>query len=1642
MDIQLYFNKHKRKHNKMKNTYFFMMAMFLSFSAYSQITIGLSGQEPSCPGFTNGTITADINGGMQPYTIEWNTGADGIQLTGGAGTYSITVTDADGATASESFTLNDPTAINPVVDFSNSVCDDPSSLEVTTSGGVAPLSYVWDNGETTAAVTGLAAGVHCVTVTDANGCMEVGCQTVSDPFSITLHVFNVTCFNGCDASIEAVVSGGVAPYSFLWSNGATTQVNPDLPFGTYSVTVTDGNGCVEIATTTVLQGNIVNLSVTSTNPTCDVGDNGSATAEASGGSPPYTYDWSNGQSGQTITGLTPGTYTVTATDSQGCLSEESVTLDNEGFDIDVSASFVCGSASGSATVTPNGGTPPYTYQWSDGQTTATATDLPPNNTYNVTVTDATSCIAVGSVLVSGTDDVNVSVSSTNPSCNGDVNGSASATASGGTAPYSYLWSTGQDTPDISNIGAGTYSVTVSDTNGCGGTASITITEPEELTASVEVTNAICAAPNSGSATAVVSGGTAPYSYAWNTNETTATITGLGSGGYMVFITDANGCTTSAMGNVIATADLEINISSTDVSCNGEADGSAMVIVTSGTGSHAYAWSNGAMEASISGLTAGTYSVTVSDETGCSGTASVTISEPSALSVNLSSTNADCGGGANATATAVASGGTAPYTYLWSNGSTEATIENLTVGTYSVSVTDANGCTTSSSINVSEAGDVSISVTSQDVSCNGASDGMLAATVSGGTPPYMYNWSNGASTATLDGVGPGTYSVTITDSQSCSASSSGSVSEPSAIALDVSSMDVGCNASSDSGSASVTASGGTSPYGYAWSNGATSASISNLDAGDYSVTVTDANACTETANVTISTSDLSVVIDGTNLECEGDNNGTAIAQVSGGTPPFAYVWSNGQSSQSIENLAAGTYAITVSDSQGCIAIGNIVLTSASQVNLSISTSDISCPGANDGSATVTPSGGTPPYSYSWSNGSNSPSISNLAAGSYGVTITDANGCTATGNASIIEASTLQVSLSTSGALCGDEGSISANASGGTPPYSYSWSNGASGSSISNLGSGTYSATVTDSNGCTATASATLIDADVPTCSISITQEISSAGASDGAATVSGSGGQAPYSYAWSNGTTGSEATGLGSGTYTVTITDANACQSTCQIDLEDPSTIKVGDFAWNDVNRNGIQDPGEEGLADVIVRLEGMDVDGNSILIGTTTDADGYYLFENLNPGTYKLTFKGPDGFEYTHINQGENDDTDSDVDPETKMTDFFTLDIGDCILNMDAGFYEICVNIVDPGEIAGDQLLCVPNEDAAPIVNVREPSGGQGDLEIIWMQASLLVPFSNSAWTIIAGANGLSYDPGLISETTYFARCVRRSGCSEYEESNIIKIEVGPFAIAAINAPDEACVNENIAFSAAPSGAGATYHWDFGPGATPSTSNERFTSASWSTTGHKEISLTVERLGCSMTRSHNIWIREVPSVCNGDWLVMQVNVINAQDVNIEWQVAADADIYEFEVQRSIDGQHFTSIEEAEMSIQTRAGMNYYHCLDPQPRLGQSFYRLHYTSINSTMGYSNEEMIFIAWDEVIYTYPNPVEDQVTLELPLIVEQDAAVDVLDAYGRRLFSTMWQSGQKQITLDFGDYATGIYYVKINRLGEEPGVIRMIKR
>lgn len=435
------------------------------------------------------------------------------------------------------------------------------------------------------------------------------------------------------------------------------------------------------------------------------------------------------------------------------------------------------------------------------------------------------------------------------------------------------------------------------------------------------------------------------SYEWK-NGTTVISTAVnetvvfGTTGTFVIslVSSSSGCTDSSAVS-ISVVDLPTSTNlTTDVSCFGGNDG-AVNLVPVGNGPFNYAWSNSETVEDLNGVNAGTYAVLVTDVNGCQHTATTTVNEPSEIQITVTPTaHLLCFGDSTGEATVSTVGGTPSYAYVWSSGSTTATASNLAAGTHLVTITDANNCEDDGSVlilgppELNPATVVTSNYNGADISCFGAADAVLVGSAIGGTGAHNFNWSTGDSTATVTGLGTGTFILVVTDSNNCTAADTIFISEPAelilttAVTSNYNGVDISCFGASD-GAVLGSASGGTGAYSFNWDSGVSTATATNLVAGTYALTITDANGCVAQQSVTlVQPMPLNAVLFATD---ETDNcNGSATATVTGGVPTYSYLWNdaNAQITATASDLCAGQYCVNAMDLNGCFLDSCVTLTS--------------------------------------------------------------------------------------------------------------------------------------------------------------------------------------------------------------------------------------------------------------------------------------------------------------------------------------------------------------------------------------------------------------------------------------------------------------------------------------------------------------------------------------------------------------------------------------------------------------------------------------------------------------------------------------------------------------------------------------------
>jgi gliding motility-associated-like protein len=761
-----------------------------------------------------------------------------------AGVYTYTVTDANGCTATATITVNEPDTLIANSSATNILCHGGTTdVTVTATGGTGIV--------TGTGVFTVTAGNYSYTVTDANGCTAITSINVTEPdILVASSTSTAILCNGGTSDVTVSAIGGNGVYS---GTGTFT-----VTAGTYSYTVTDANGCTSVTNITVNEPDAISSSVTTTLAGCGLSD-GTATVVASGGTGAYTYLWSPiGGTSATAINLPAGNYTVEIQDANGCTLISNANISNSGAPVSstTQVNVLCnGLSTGSIDLTVTGGTGTYTYVWNSGAYISEDLTNIPAGTYSYNVTDSANCQSTGSVVISEPALLNSGIlEPTSPKCSYSSDGQAIVTVTGGVTPYNFLWSdvlsTTNDT--ISTLaGNADYYVTVTDANGCSTVDSVHISAPLPITIIGNISNALCGA-NNGSVSVIPSGGMSPYYYLWDdpSSSINDTISNLVPGNYTVTVSDASACTATYTATVINVLGGLVHINQlTNVLCYGDSTGSITVSMQGGTGPYTYLWDiAGQITGTVTNLIAGYYHVTIYDVNSCAADTTIQVAQPaSALVATVVSQNISCFGGNNGVLTVITNnGGTSPYTYLWDNSAVLSSITNLPASTHTVTVMDANGCEAISSGTVFEPAALSALISSANPTCGNGNDGWALASVSGGTLPYAFAWSNSDNDSLANGLTAGSYSVTISDVHYCSTIASAMLFNPIPMVLN---GNIGTNAA-NLGYINVTVTGGSLPYSYLWSVGNTTPNINNLSTGDYILTVTDANLCAMTDTFTI------------------------------------------------------------------------------------------------------------------------------------------------------------------------------------------------------------------------------------------------------------------------------------------------------------------------------------------------------------------------------------------------------------------------------------------------------------------------------------------------------------------------------------------------------------------------------------------------------------------------------------------------------------------------------------------------------------------------------------------------------------------------------------------------------------------------
>ena len=1108
-------------------------------------------------------------------------------------TYTIVATinqSCSGSQASTSFVIPGPAITTTVT---NTSCGNNTGIiNATGSGTTAPYTYSIDGitFQASGIFNGLGAGVYTVTVRDANGCKSTASVNVlnSSGPALTYTSTHADCGNN-NGSITASATGGTAPYTYS-INGVTFQSGnffTGLTGGNYTLTVKDANGCINAAVVSISSSPAPQLTAIPAAATCG-SNNGTITAFGSSGTAPLQYSINGNiyQAGNVFINLTPGAYTVYVKDANGCIATVNVTIPNSPAPT-VSASSTaaaCNNVNGTVTAIGSGGIAPLQYSINGitFQTSNIFTGLAAGS-YTVTVKDATGCTNIVSVTVANSNAPTVTAVATASACNVN-NGTITATASGGTPAYQYSINgiTFQASNLFNTLAPGNYILYVRDAGGCIATFSVGVPATAGPSLAATATPTACGA-NTGTITANGSGGTAPLQYSIDgiTYQASNIFTALATGIYTVYVKDANGCIRTTVVTITNTSGLTLNGSSVSSTCSGST-GTITAVASGGVAPLQYSINGTIYQAGniFTNVAPGAYTLYARDANNCIVTKQITVTASSGPALTITTLFQATCGGTNGVVRANGSGGTAPLQYSLDGGAYQSAIFfiNLTVGVHTITVRDANNCTASQNVTITNVGtgtpptDVTF-VVRNALPCTGGGGRIknLKGLPSGGGNTYIFSLDGGPFTTAnqFTNVPPGVHTITAQNESFCNITKLVTIGSGTAATATATATSSACGAST--GTITITGVGANTPYhasidnGTTWVTffppGANSYTFTGLAPGTYNIRIADdadfvagppdiPGACISIISVVVpSTGGPSVTTTQVNPGCAAAT-GSITANASAGVPPYTYSINGGAYTgvNVFNNLTPGNYAISVMDVTGCTNGTSVVLSGQGVPSVTAVTVPASC-NENNGSITATGTGGTAPLEFSL-NGivfQAANIFTNLAPGIYTLYVKDANNCYSTTPVTVANTQLPKVTAYTIAATCNNnDGSIVATGTLGTAPYLFSLDGilYQSSGSFSNLAAGFYTVYMKDDRGCINTTGVNVANTNAPTIT-STTSTPASCGNANGTITITATGGVAPLQYSIDG--IIFQASNIFSnvlpGTYTVTVKDANGCLAT-------------------------------------------------------------------------------------------------------------------------------------------------------------------------------------------------------------------------------------------------------------------------------------------------------------------------------------------------------------------------------------------------------------------------------------------------------------------------------------------------------------------
>lgn len=1237
--------------------------LLVSISQPDSLHAIFSLKNPSCHGYTDGSVKITGLGGTKPYTYSLNTTSfvtsDSFSNIA-SGSYSFTIRDSQWCQKTYSHTLSSPSPLGMTIVIDSVKChgDLSGKVLIIPSGGTPGYVYKANSQiyDTSNIKTNLAAGINTISIKDSNGCSLDSFIAVPTYSKINISIIlldTIRCKNGSDGRISINASGGQASYTYS-INGGLYQSSPifsNLNTGWKYISIKDANNCVVIDSILMKEppGMVGNVNIVN-HASCYGFSDAKARVVVNGGSPPYTYLWSNNVVLDSTHTLNKGAHFVKLTDNRNCKDSISFIINQPD---SIHANFIlhhpkCYDSLGSIKILPTGGTSPYlfalgatgtfssndsftnlkdtvtirmrdskgcskvfrphlitppilsttyhidsvkcfggnsgkitiTHSGGTGTRSISYNGIPSlsdtikgliSGNYLVNVIDINNCSLDSLLFVPQFPDISINTIQDTVLCYGASSGKIAAAANGGKPGYSYAINSGVFGSNniFTDLPAGAHTIKIRDANLCEKSKSVLLTQLDSLVANTWIVNNPCHKDSLGMIKLSPTGGTAPYQFSFlgSPFDTKDSISMLPAGIHTYSIRDKNNCVKSGTAAITHPPALRVSAIIDSVKCYKQNTGKVQLVASGGVGGYRYSW-DGLVYSSVSvytDLASKWYPVKVRDSNLCTKDTTTLVPSSDSFYFSYRLDSIDCFNANNGKITLTPIGGKPPYQYQLNSGSygPNNIIANLSPSNHSVRMRDAYNCELRHEFTLLNPNPIVISTDSiRANSCHGEAKGLIQISSSGGRMPHTYLWSNGSNTSTIQNLVAGSYTITVKDDKNCIATKTEAIAQPNPFTISILKNNLKCYGDAD-GKLSLSVTGATAPYSYAWTTGAVDSAITNLVSGNYSVTIIDKNMCSTVRSENIIQPDsISFQLIKTNSHCAASMDGSiTISNLRGGTTPDSYQWSHGANTMNVSQLAPfSLYTVTVVDRNGCSKLQSTFIDTQYVLRIKIDTLGIPrCPDSRL-NMQFTPLNGTPPYQYRFGKFENSSGIYlNLENMPYSYIVRDQYNCIDSGFIDLVPRDTMKIKLNLYPPPCDAANvfPVSIKVYGGKAPYAFDFpgSEWSQGDSARYSHSGTYPAKVRDDYGCTVDRAYSLRLPDgALSAKIIKKKNLRCYKSNDGVLHVQPSGGYSPYTLLWNTGDTNSKLQQLPIGEYNVQITDAGNCVYTLYDTISQPDSL--------------------------------------------------------------------------------------------------------------------------------------------------------------------------------------------------------------------------------------------------------------------------------------------------------------------------------------------------------------------------------------------------------------------------------------------------------------------------------------------------------